>query len=675
MKKAILVALMTITAILLVSCSKESSPDPIEETEAYIDLWESYEFDQMYKRLTEDTKNTVDPEDFIDRYEKIYEDLEIDNLSIEMGELDSDTIKEFIEKKEALIPIEVTMDSFAGPINFEHDLSLILNTADESNDEDAQWLFNWDTTFIFPELVEDSKIRIETVKPRRGDILDRNRMPLAINGGAYEVGIVPINMQDEQSEINQLSNILNVSTSSIEKKLDASWVEPEHFVPIRQISDQDESKINQLRNIPGVSLDETEGRHYPLGPAAAHLVGYVGMVTAEDLEEDDNKHLTEEDQIGKAGLEKKFDKVLRGEEGKKIIIIDEFDRETVLAEDEVKHGENVHLTLDVELQQTMFDSFDDKSGTGVALHPTNGDLLALVSYPAYDPNDFTYGVSEAKWEALSNDQQQPMFNRFNATFAPGSVIKPITSVIGLNDGAITYDEGIEINGLHWSKDEWKDVKITRVSTSNKPVTLEDALIRSDNIYFAMKSLDIGGKSFVSGLKDLGFDDKLPIDLNINPSHISNSGDLNDEVLLANSSYGQGEIEMSAFHLALLYTMFLNDGHVIEPKLYLDDAKPSYWLKDVISKEDADQINDILRKVVTEGTAKAAQDKSLEIAGKTGTAELKQSYDEDGQSNGWFVGYEQKDQDILIAMLVEDVQGEGSSAATKAVKKVMKTYKK
>src|SRR5699024_11506264 len=94
--------------------------------------------DQMYKRLTEDTKNTVDPEDFIDRYEKIYEDLEIDNLSIEMGELDSDTIKEFIEKKEALIPIEVTMDSFAGPINFEHDLSLILNTADESNDRSEE---------------------------------------------------------------------------------------------------------------------------------------------------------------------------------------------------------------------------------------------------------------------------------------------------------------------------------------------------------------------------------------------------------------------------------------------------------------------------------------------------------------------------------------------------------
>src|SRR5699024_11345064 len=175
----------------------------------------------------------------------------------------------------------------------------------------------------------------------------------------------------------------------------------------------------------------------------------------------------------------------------------------------------------------------------------------------------------------------------------------------------------------------RDLYVTGVLTCALPisVTLEDALMRSDNIYFAMKLLDIGGKSFVSGLKDLGFDGKLPIDLNINPSHISISGDLNDEVLLANSSYGQGEIEMSAFHLALLYTMFLNDGHVIEPKLYLDDAKPSYWLKDVISKEDADQINDILRKVVTEGTAKAAQDKSLEIAGKTGTAELKQSYDE------------------------------------------------
>src|SRR5699024_4182195 len=202
---------------------------------------------------------------------------------------------------------------------------------------------------------------------------------------------------------------------------------------------------------------------------AAHLIGYISKVNSDDLAKEENSHLSEEDMIGKSGLEQLYEDKLRGSEGIKVIITNEFGVENVIAEKPVEHGETIRLTIDINLQKKLFESYDKNSGTSVALDPKTGELLALVSYPAFNPNDFTYGISQAKWDELSADSMQPLFNRFTATFAPGSVFKPITAAIALEDGSLTHDEQLTINGLTWKKDSWDNARITRVSSTGQPV--------------------------------------------------------------------------------------------------------------------------------------------------------------------------------------------------------------
>src|SRR5699024_5177346 len=241
----------------------------------------------------------------------------------------------------------------------------------------------------------------------------------------------------------------------------------------------------------------------------------------------------------------------------------------------------------------------------------------------------------------------------------------------LKNGMITHDEGIEINGKDWSKKGWGDAVITRVSTTNKPVDLKLALENSDNIYFAMKAVEMGSDKFIKGMKDLGFNEKLPIKYPIQKSQISNDDKI-DEILLANTSYGQGQIEMSALHLAFAYTPFLNEGNMIQPSFLKEDKQGEIWEADLLSKKDAKKMKDYLQSVVENGTASNAKDKDLTISGKTGTAELKASKDTEGDQNGWFVGYPTDDENILIAMMIEDVENDGgSNYVAGKVKKVLK----
>src|SRR5699024_8393260 len=144
----------------------------------------------------------------------------------------------------------------------------------------------------------------------------------------------------------------------------------------------------------------------------------------------------------------------------------------------------------------------------------------------------------------------------------------LTAAVGLANETINFTDRVEINRLTWGKEEWGDVKVTRVSTSDKPVTLEDALTRSDNIYFEMKAVDMGNENYIKAMQDIGFEENIPFQMPIENSQISNDGKL-DEILLANSGYGQGEIEMSSLHIALSYTMFLNEGDMLKPSLLLN----------------------------------------------------------------------------------------------------------
>ncbi|WP_430790927.1 penicillin-binding transpeptidase domain-containing protein [Virgibacillus flavescens] len=673
MKKTIFL-LTILLSILLAGCTdKEVSPN--DRFETYVSNWQDKDFTNMYDMLAKKAKSSYSTKQYVDRYKKIYKDINVSDLKITYDKLTEKEVEAALEKGETTYPFSVEMNTIAGSITFDYEAKLV----QQGEEDKKNWYVKWDPGYIFPAMKNGGEIDIVSEQPRRGEILDRNRMPLAINDTVYEIGIVPEKLgESPEAKKKEIADILGMDVESIDRKLDADWVTPDVFVPITKVPTSKEN-LEELWATGPVAGKEVTGRVYPYGEAAAHLVGYTSKVSAEDLEKSENDSLTANDMIGKRGLEQLYDERLRGKEGIKIVVTQKEQEEVVLAEKPVKDGENIMLTLDAELQKKIYQTYDGESGTAAAIDPKTGETLALVSSPAFDPNDFVYGISHARLNELQENPKQPLINKFAATFVPGSVIKPITASIGLQSEVIDPEEGIEINGLTWSPGKsFGNYKVRRVSESNGPVDLEDALIRSDNIYFAMKTLEMGSDTFVNGLQKFGFGEEIPFAYPIETSTISRDGKLNEKVLLANSSYGQGQMQISALHLASTYTTFLNTGNLIKPVLLMDDEKSQLWKENLVTEKQAALIRESLRKVVTSpvGSANGAQAADFPISGKTGTAELKKSADvESGQENGWFVAYPTESQDILIAMMIEHTEDKGGSHyAVEKVTDILKDIK-
>jgi penicillin-binding protein len=665
MKKWIVMLLVFVACLALAACNKE--PKPEERFAAYVEDWNSGNFDKMYDYLSAAAKEKVSKKDFTGRYKKIYDDLEIENVKVTF------TPPEEAEEKDGKVrfPFSVEMNSIAGKIAFEHNAVL----TKEERDDEKNWYVNWDTTFIFPELEEGDKIGLSVTPAKRGDIVDANGIGLAVTGKVSEVGIIPGKMEagKEEETIEQVADLLGMAPEQIEKELSASWVQPEHFVPIKKIPGDDTKLLEKVTSIPGVDNRSAEARVYPLGEAAAHLIGYVGPVTAEELEKAGSGYQST-DVIGKRGLEQVFEKQLKGENGVQIVIHKEDGSETTVAEKPVKDGEDVRLTIDAGLQRQMFNEMKGEAGTAAALDPVTGETLALVSSPSFDPNVLSLGASAKEWKSLQENGKEPLLTRFKAGFAPGSAMKPITAAVALEAGAINWNKTYDIKGKSWKKDSsWGGYSVTRVTEANGPVDLEKALILSDNIYFARAALDLGKDKFVSGLKSFGFEEDIPG--YAYPLEESKIGDIGSDIALADSAYGQGQIEMNIVHLAAAYTPLVNKGNMIKPVLAKEDQPATVWKENVMSEETAASLQKALVKVVEDakGTARAAQIPGYPLAGKTGTAELKASQGKKGKENGFFVAYNPENPELLVAMMIEDVQDRGGSQV--AVEKVKNIFEK
>jgi penicillin-binding protein 3 len=665
--KKILWFFLIFVLFILTSCNKE--PQPEDQFTTYVKLWNDQKFEEMYSYLSADAKESIKKEEFVERYKKIYSDLGITNLKVTYEKPKEEKERDKKVTKVSL-PFTVSMESIAGEITYDHDARL----TKEEREEETNWYLNWDTTYIFPELKEGDKVGINTTAPARGDILDRNGLELATTGTALEMGLVPKDIEGQEAEvIDQLANVLGMTKESIEKALNASWVQPDYFVPIKAISEGDTELRAKLGQIPGVQRKTVEARVYPFGEAAAHLIGYVGAITAEELEKQEPGMYSANDVIGKRGLEQVLEKRLKGEQGVQIIIEKEDGTETVLAEKPVKNGENVKLTIDGAVQKDIYVQLNGEAGTGAAIHPTTGETLALVSSPSFDPNKISLGATAADWKALEDDEKQPLLNRFKATYTPGSVIKPITSAIALQAETEDWEKTMKLSGKQWQKDSsWGSYYVTRVTDPNKPVNLADALLYSDNVYFAQTSLGLGKEAFEKGLKEFGFEEETDF---LFPLETSKYGDMSSEVTLADSGYGQGQVEMSVLHLASTYTMLVNNGNMIKPTLLLDDEDSQVWKSDLLNEEDTKKLNEALKQVVEnpKGTAHAAKIEDYPLAGKTGTAEFKEKQNEAGKENGWFVAYNTDNPSLLVAMMVEHVEDRGGSKVV--VEKVKHIFQK
>ncbi|WP_339179469.1 penicillin-binding transpeptidase domain-containing protein [Oceanobacillus sp. FSL W7-1293] len=657
--------MMILFIALLAGCSEEQT-DPTNTLNQYAEAVEEGDYESLYNLFSQETKDTYSEEDSALRLGKLYDDISATDIEINIQELEEREVANAYDDGIATIPFTVNMNTIAGEISFDYQAELTLI---ENEEEEDNWLINWDSGFIFPDLADGGEIRISTNQPERGEILDKNQMPLAINDTVYEFGVIPSELGENEAKREELARLLGISVDSINSSIEAEWVEDDLFVPLKTILPDDSDTVQELNAIEGVSYRETNGRVYPEGEITAHLVGYLRSVNAEDLEELDPTEYTSSDRIGARGLESLFEEELRGKKGATIQVTKDDGEDVTLAETEAVDGENITVTIDINIQDDVFQGFDEEPGNAAVIDPKTGETLALVSSPSFDPNDILYGTAPNYWEDMEENELQPMLNRSSSTFAPGSVIKPVTGAIGLKNGTIEYDEGIEIDGL-----QWEDYNVTRVSTSDGPVDLDDALVRSDNIYFAMKAVEMGGDAFVEGLHEFGVGEEFPYTYPVSDSTISNSGELDDNYLLAHTSYGQGEIEMSALHLATTYSAFLNNGDMIQPTLLTDEETGQFWKEGLVTEEQADQIQESLRNVVTEGTGKPAEEADFPISGKTGTAELKLTGEDSGDENSWFVGYPTDDQDLMIAIMVEGTKNNDRSSGVEKATEILMDIK-
>ena len=656
-----------IVSIGIVHRTQNTLVSPEELLVEYMSHIPEQEYEEMYAMLNIEASRNISQDDFVKRNSAIYEGIEVDNMEIEVTAYD--------EERKA-VTYQTSFDTVAGNISFENEAIFLKG-------EDGYKLA-WDDSLIFPELGSTDKVKISTTQANRGGILDRNGRVLAGKGVASSVGIVPGKLEDRDEAIQQIAELLEIESEVIEKKLSAKWVKEDSFVSIKTIPkvaeielmkiEQDEEVLKEnerqekLLEIPGVMISDTEVREYPLGEAAAHLVGYVQSVTAEDLENHAGEGYTANSVMGKSGMEGLFEKELKGQNGSSIYIVDSAgNKKTELASIFVQDGKDIQLTIDADLQRSLYAQFKEDKSCSVAMNPYTGEVLALVSTPSYDNNDFIMGLSNEQWTALNEDENKPMYNRFRQVWCPGSTFKPIIAAIGLESEAIDPMEDYGNEGLSWQKDSsWGSYCVTTLHTY-EPVILENALIYSDNIYFAKAALKIGTEEMESSLTELGFNEEIPFDIKMAKSQYSNTENIETEIQLADSGYGQGQVLVNPLHMACIYSAFCNEGNIIKPYLvYQAEATVTFWMPGAFSKETAKQVLEGTKKVVNDshGTGYAAHRDDIVLAGKTGTAEIKASKDDtSGTELGWFAIYsteETVERPILIISMVEDVKGRGGS---------------
>lgn len=404
-------------------------------------------------------------------------------------------------------------------------------------------------------------------------------------------------------------------------------------------------------------------RVYPLGNLTSDAVGFVRMATENDVAEYKAEHPNLETKLqvgmnlGRLGLEKAYQERLCGENGLKVYL--KAQPENILLKGEPKNGEDIKTTLDLKVQQALFNQVSGEYGAGTAMNPQNGEVLALVCSPSLNVDIWSdAAMSAEQWNNLKAQSQTPYEGLFSQTFLPGSTQKLLTSIIGLNHGVITTadNSGYNISGSRWQPDSsWGGYTVHRVTPIDGFITLKTALIHSDNIFFSKVALDVGMETYIQALQNLGIGQEVPSDLKIYKSRISNSGTLTGPIALVDTAYGQAQNLIAPLQMNMYYSALLNGGDVLIPQTSLG-AEKKVWKGKVTSQDNINYINLALEQAVNVVHPNARRS-FARSAGKTGTAEV----GADGSVNlGWFCGFDLNNPYLCTCIMINYVENRGGS---------------
>ncbi len=617
----------------------EPRQDPKPFLDNYVQLLNAYNFGACYALLAPDTQEAITLVDFTQRYQNIFDGIDFQGLTISYGDLTVEAGKRYLQSA-TLTYSSALLDEFMQDVVFSLDYS----------DNDSTFYLNWTPAMIFTDLTSSTEVKLRTLRPARGEILDSEHNAYAINSYAESVYVQPSKIEDTSYTVTALASILGMTTVDVEKALSSSAAVKYDSAVIKAyppggISEATESALTTL---PGVGVDRTSMtpiRYYPNGSFFAHSMGYTSAITAEELSKLDSSRYDISSYVGRTGLEAAYEDILCGTKGYSLdIYASDGQRLSTVARKEKVDGLDLEVTLDYDLQcraEEMLEQLKEEgnAGAAVVLEPTTGEVLAISSFPDFDPNLFVLNSDpETLASYVAADSNSPLYNRaVQGSYIPGSTVKPLIAAMALDDGVV--DENYEFTGeiikKQWTpKGYWPYPPITRVSNYSGPVNMSNAITKSDNIYFADVALKAGWEKLEPFLKMIGFDERIPFDLRVSKPGYLNSDNYENMQLLAATGYGQGELIISPLQMACIFSSLANNGDVMTPRLVratrrmegtdyavVDEYSESVWKENIISDHALSTIVPMLRRVVEEGSGRKIHINGLTICGKTGTAEI------------------------------------------------------
>lgn len=531
------------------------------------------------------------------------------------------------------------------------------------------------------QLAENNRIRLIPKQPERGKILDRNGKILAGSRLSHSVFLWPLARKKGEwgNTVSRLSQILNIPESVIHQRLEQAGYNSPFLVRIaRGISPAQVTALSEYGSeLEGIQVDAEAVRYYPNGDLAAHVLGYTGELSDEELKKRKQEGYRLGDVIGKMGIERAFESTLRGEWGGQQVEVDGSGQVVrILGQKPTQAGQDVTLTIDIEIQKAAEAALGDRKGAIVAMDPRNGAILAMVSRPTFDPNLFSTRITDAQWKQLQS-ADHPFVDRALQAFQPASTFKIVTTAAALESGKFSPDTvlptypSIMVGGIVFN--DWNRAGFG-------PLDFPGAIAWSSDTFFYQVAMTIGEHTLIDWTRRFGFGRKTGLELEIEESpglvpddawkkkETGQGWFLGDTI---NMSIGQGFLLTTPLQVAVMFAVPANGGFRVKPHLLKDNEESKNWRESLnMQPTTVQRLQEGLREVVTYGTGQAVNDPNLPaIAGKSGTSE-----DVGGGSDTWFGAYAPAEKpEIVVVAFAEKSGGSGGSVGAPMVRQVLSAY--
>ncbi|MHB8575310.1 MAG: penicillin-binding transpeptidase domain-containing protein [Dehalococcoidia bacterium] len=662
------------------------SANSSETAQKYLDLWQQAQYGPMYDLLTSAAKQSITKDAFTGRYQAIADEATITAVKTSFAPA--------ADKQADKLPFSVTYTtSLFGDL--KQDLTMPL-----AREADG-WRVQWTPSLIFSQLGATNLVHNFVDIPQRGSIVARDGTPLAITASVGVVGTSralmnsPQAVKDKQASINALAQKLNLNAADIQGKIDNAATPADYFISLKTLPyDEPADQRSAIEAIPGAIVQDTPERVYPLGQVTAHVVGYVSKITAEQLATLKAEGYGPDDLVGASGLEATYEAQLAGKRGARLTIITP-DGQVVqeLAKRDGTPPTEVVTTIDVKAQQGAFTALStgDHIGSLVMLDPTDNSVLAMVSWPSYDPNWFVQGLTDAQAKQVLDETRKPLLNRATlATYPPGSTFKVVTASAGLEKGGLTPTSTLPCPpvwfglGQNLPKRNWRPDDLGKI-------TITDALMTSCDPVFYQVGLDLDhidpnilpsyaagfGYGRATGINGIQEADGLDPNPDWKQKTLQQSWFSGDSV---NMAIGQGYLLVTPLQVANAYSAIAR-GDLRSPLLVKElrpavanAAAQTFESKVVgplpVSAATLGVIREGIRRVVQDprGTAyDVFKGSQLNAAGKSGTAE------DVGLDHVSFVSYAPVTGPKAVTVVVLDSGVSGSLEAGPIARKSLETY--